>query len=396
MKKIISINCGSSSLKFQLYNMPSEEVLTSGIAERIGLDNSIFTIKVNDQKHVLNVDLQTHEVAVKLLLESLIKYNIVKDLDEIIGVGHRVVQGGTTYNKSVLVDNTVVKAVEDNSELAPLHNPANLVGYFALKEALPNVKHAFVFDTAFHQTIKESSYIYPIPYQWYSEYKVRRYGAHGTSHLYVSQRAIDLLDLKDKPSKIITCHLGNGASITAVKDGESINTSMGFTPLGGIMMGTRSGDLDPAIVSFMAKKLNKSAQDIIDLLNKNSGMLGVSGVSSDARDIQQLVDENNPRGILTQEIYVNRVINVIGGYVFQMGGVDAIVFTAGLGENDIYLRGKILNAMQEALGLSIDDDLNNTRGQELKISKDDSKVNVYVIPTDEELIIARDTYNLIN
>ncbi len=395
MSKIISVNCGSSSLKFQLFNMPSEEVLTSGIFERIGQKEGIFTIKVNGEKIVKKLPLEDHKVAVNLLLESLVELKVVDSLEEISGAGHRVVQGATKYDKSVLATEEAVKDVEDFAELAPLHNPANLVGYNAFKDALPNAKHAFVFDTAFHQTMPEESFLYPVPYTWYTDHKVRRYGAHGTSHAYVSNRAIELLNT-DKPTRIITCHLGNGASIGAIKDGKSVNTSMGFTPLAGVMMGTRSGDVDPAMVPFMAKKLNKSAQEIIDILNKESGMIGISGFSSDARDIEDASFEGNERALLTHRVYVNRIINTIGGYAMQMGGVDLIAFTAGLGENDTTIREKVIKACEEFLGLEVDYELNaKTRGKEVQLTTPNSKVQVWVIPTDEEVMIARDTYKLI-
>ena len=396
MQKIISVNCGSSSLKFQLFEMPEEKVLASGIAERIGLDTGIYTIKVNGEKHTQELEIKNHEVAVQMLLNSLIEYKIVESLDEIVGSGHRVVQGSDYFNKSVLETDETLEKVFEFAKLAPLHNKANGEGCKAFKTALPHCKNAFVFDTAFHQTMTPDVYTYAVPYDWYENHSVRRYGAHGTSHQYVSQRAAALMNKDIKDTRIITCHLGNGASITAVEKGKCVNTSMGFTPLGGIMMGTRSGDIDPAIVSYMAEELNKTAAEIVHILNKESGMHGVSGISSDARDVENAADEGNERAILTQNIYVNRVINTIGGYILQMGGVDAIVFTAGLGENDVKLRLKILDAMTRGLGLSINLEKNEQRGEELLISNSNSKVDVFVIPTNEELVIARDTYALIN
>lgn len=396
MSKIISVNCGSSSLKFQLFQMPSEEVLTSGLAERIGLEQGLFTIKVNGEKHTKELPIKNHTEAVHLLLSALVEYGVVSSLDEIAAAGHRVVQGGTLFPASVKVTSEIAKQVENLGELAPLHNPANLVGYEAFKEALPKIEHVFVFDTAFHQTMKADSYLFPVPYNWYTDHKVRRYGAHGTSHQYVANRAIELLNKDVKDTRIVTCHLGNGASITACLGGKSINTSMGFTPLGGIMMGTRSGDIDPAIIPYMKEKLNVSAQSVIDMLNKESGMLGVSGLSSDARDIEDAIKEGNERAILTRDLYVNRIINVIGGYVFQLGGVDAIVFTAGLGENDVSIREAILKRMETVLSLSIDYQLNNkSRGKEVCVSTETSKVQVWVIPTNEELVIARDTASIL-
>ena len=395
MSKVISVNAGSSSLKFQLFDMPSENVLTSGQAERIGLEEGIFTIKVNGEKFVQNLPIKDHKVAVNLLLEALIKHNIVASLDEIDAAGHRIVQGGAYFDSSVKVDEDVVSKVEELCELAPLHNPAHLICYNAFKEALPNIGHVFVFDTAFHQTMGPESYLFPVPYEWYENYKIRRYGAHGTSHQYVSQRCAQLMNKDVKDLNIITCHLGNGASITAVKNGKCINTTMGLTPLGGIMMGTRSGDLDPTVVFYMMKKLNCTPDEMDTYLNKKSGMLGVSGISSDARDVEAACENGNERAIITQELYVNRVINVIGGYVMQMGGVDAIAFTAGVGENDIKLRAKILKALTPGLGLDIDYEANNVRAKEACVSTADSKVSVWIVPTNEEVVIARDTVRIL-
>ena len=331
MTKIISVNAGSSSLKFQLFEMPSEEVLTSGIAERIGLEEGIFTIKYNGEKHTQNLPIKDHKVAVDLLLKALVEHKIVENLEEIKGAGHRIVQGGSYFDSSAVVDEDVVNKVEELSDLAPLHNPAHLIGYRAFKEALPQIGHVFVFDTAFHQTMTPESYLFPVPMEWYENYKVRRYGAHGTSHQYVSQRCAELMGKDVKDLKIITCHLGNGASITAVDGGKCINTSMGLTPLGGIMMGTRCGDIDPAIVPFVMKKTGMTPDEMDTALNKKSGMLGISGISSDARDIENAVAEGNERAILTQQLYVNRAINVIGGYYFQLGGITRrISSTAGL------------------------------------------------------------------
>lgn len=396
MSKIISVNAGSSSLKFQLYNMPEEEVLTSGVAERIGQSEGIFTIKVRGEKHVTELPIQDHKVAVELLLEALVKYGVVSSLDEIAAAGHRIVQGGSYFDQSVRVSDDVINKVEELSDLAPLHNPAHLVCYRAFCEALPKIGHVFVFDTAFHQTMSAESYMYPVPYTWYEEDKVRRYGAHGTSHQYVSARTAELIGRDLKDTRIVTCHLGNGASITAIKGGQCINTSMGFTPLGGIMMGGRCGDIDPSIVFHMMKKKGITPDQMDTILNKESGMLGISGISTDARDIEDAVHEGNPRAILTQEVYVNRVINVVGGYVMQMGGVDAIAFTAGLGENDCDLRRQILEKMQEFLGLDINYELNGKiRGKEICVSNEASKVQVWIVPTNEELVIARDTVRIL-
>lgn len=396
MSKIISVNSGSSSLKFQLFEMPDEKVLTSGQAERIGLEMGIFTIKVNGEKYTKELPIPNHKVAVDLLLEAFKEYKIVESLDEITGAGHRVVQGGSYYGESVVVDDLVVERVKELIPLAPLHNPAHLVCYEAFKEALPHLGHVFVFDTAYHQTMTEESFIFPVPYEWYTDYKVRRYGAHGTSHQYIAQRTAELMGKNVEDINVITCHLGNGASITAIKGGKCVNTSMGLSPLGGIMMGTRCGDLDPTVIYYMANQLKCTADEMEVYLNKHSGMLGVSGVSSDARDVGDAAKEGNKRAILTQEIYVNRVINVVGGYYMQLGSVDAIAFTAGLGENDTYLRGKILEALEEGMGLSIDYELNAvSRAKEIKLSKEDSKVAVYIVPTNEELVIARDTHRFL-
>ncbi len=396
MSKIISVNAGSSSLKFQLFEMPSEKVLTSGIAERIGLEEGSFTIRVDGEKHVKERKIENHTVAVQMLLDSLLEYNVVESLSEISGAGHRVVQGGSYFSNSVKADEETIKKVEDLSHLAPLHNPANLIGYRAFKEALPAIEHVFVFDTAFHQTMEPEVYMYPVPHEWYTNYQVRRYGAHGTSHQYVAARCAELMGKEVEDVKVITCHLGNGASITAVDKGKSVNTSMGFTPLGGIMMGTRCGDIDPAIVTYIQNETKMSADEINEALNKKSGMLGVSGISSDARDIENAVYAGNERAKLTYDIYVNRVINVLGGYFLQMGGVDAIAFTAGLGENDTFLRELVLKAAEEGLNLSIDYDLNKkTRGKECLVSKEGSNVQVWVVPTNEELVIARDTLSIL-
>ena len=396
MSKVIAVNSGSSSLKFQLFDMPSEKVLTSGQAERIGQDMGQFTIKVNGEKKVMKLPLPDHKAAVELLLKELVDEKIVASLDEIKGAGHRIVQGRPYFDQSVVVDADVVEKVDELGELAPLHNPAHLVCYKAFKEALPNIGHVFVFDTAFHQTMGPESYLFPVPYDWYTQYKIRRYGAHGTSHWYVNRRAAEIMNKPVESLNMITCHLGNGASITAIKGGKCINTSMGLTPLGGIMMGTRSGDIDPTVVFYMMEKLGCTPKEMDTFLNKRSGMLGVSGISSDARDIQAAVDKGDERAILTTNLYTNRVINVVGGYAMQLGHVDAMVFTAGLGENDTHTRERILKHLEEGMGLSIDYEKNaSVHGEEALISKPDSKVAVYVIPTNEELVIARDTVRLL-
>jgi len=396
MTKIISVNAGSSSLKFQLFEMPQETVLTSGIVERIGMDEGIFTIKVNNEKVTKKLTIKDHAQAVHLLMDALLEYDIVNSLDEIKGIGHRVVQGGDTYDKSCVIDDQVEQVIIDNFDLAPLHNPAGLVGYRAFKEALPAAGHVAVFDTAFHQTMGPESYLYPVPMKWYRDYKIRRYGMHGTSHQYISQRCAELMKKDPKDLKIITCHLGNGASITAVDGGKCINTSMGFTPLAGIMMGTRCGDIDPAIVCYMMKKTGMSADEMDNVLNKESGMLGVSEISSDARDIEKACEEGKEGAIIATDLYVNRIINVVGGYFAQLGGLDAIVFAGGIGENDHKIRRMVCEKLSGALGVKIDTELNaKTRGVECLLSCEDSKVAVWLIPTNEELVIARDAYRLL-
>ncbi|WP_075876193.1 acetate/propionate family kinase [Merdibacter massiliensis] len=395
MTKIISVNAGSSSLKFQLFEMPEEKVLTSGVFERIGLDEGIFTIKVNGEKKVVKEPIPDHTKAVEMLLNALVEYKIVDHLDEIKGAGHRAVHGGELFTESVKVDDEVAKKFESLSDLAPLHNPAGLVGYHAFKEALPNCIHTFVFDTAFHSTMKPDTFLYPIPYEYYEKYQIRRYGFHGTSHKYVSQRCAELMNKNVEDLKIITCHLGNGASITAVDGGKSINTSMGFTPLAGVMMGTRCGDIDPAIVTYLQKKEGLSAAEVEDIMNKHSGMLGVSGISSDGRDVEDAAKEGNERAILTESIFANRVASFIGSYYVQLGGLDAIVFTGGIGENDGNMRKRIIDRVK-VIGAQLDDAKNDgVRGVEKCLSTDDSKVAIWLIPTNEELMIARDAYRFV-
>ncbi|MGB4985130.1 MAG: acetate kinase [Erysipelotrichaceae bacterium] len=395
MAKIISVNAGSSSLKFQLFEMPQETVLTSGIVERIGLSEGIFTIKVNGEKITKTLEIKDHNVGVKLLLEALIDYKIVESLDEIKGTGHRVVQGGSYFDKSVIATEDVVEKVDSLCSLAPLHNFAHLIGLRAFKKVLPNATHVFVFDTAFHQTMEPEIFLYPIPYDYYTEHKVRKYGAHGTSHKYVAYRCAELMNKNIEDVNIITCHLGNGASLSAVKGGKCVNTSMGFTPLGGIMMGTRSGDLDPAVIGYLSEQLHVTGSEVVTMMNKRSGMLGISGISSDARDIDDAVQAGNERAILTRKMYANRIANFIGAYVMQLRRVDAIVFTAGLGENDTAVRLEVINEVKDALNIVLDEKLNAaSRGKEIKLSTDESAIEVWVVPTNEELCIARDTYNL--
>ena len=395
MSKVIAVNSGSSSLKFQLYQMPEETVLTSGQAERIGLPMGIFTINVNGEKLVKEVPIPNHDVAVKLLLDALVENHIVTDLKEIQGAGHRIVQGGPYFSHSVKVDDDVVAKVTEMIELAPLHNAAHLTCYEAFKKALPEIEHVFVFDTAFHQTMEPDSYMYAVPYEWYSEYKVRKYGAHGTSHKYVANRTAEIMGKDIKDLNLITLHLGSGASITAIKGGKCVNTSMGLSPLGGIMMGTRCGDIDPTVVYYMEKKLGCTPDDMETYLNKKSGMAGISGVSSDSRDVEAAMNEGNERAKLTYDLYVNRVINMVGGYVMQLGHVDALTFTAGLGEHAVLVREMICRKLEEGLGVKIDYELNSKCHSEAELSTPESKVKVFVVPTNEELAIIRDTVEIL-
>ncbi|MDH6365548.1 acetate kinase [Enterococcus sp. PF1-24] len=392
MSKTIAINAGSSSLKWQLYQMPTEEVVAKGIVERIGLNDSIFTIKYGEgEKYEEIIDINDHEVAVKMLLDKLIELKILASYDEITGVGHRVVHGGETYADSVVIDDEVIKNIQELAEFAPLHNPANLMGITAFKKILPEIISVAVFDTSFHATMPKHNYLYSLPIDYYNDYKVRKYGFHGTSHRYVSERAAEMLGKPLEETKIITCHLGNGASITAVEGGKSIDTSMGFTPLAGVTMGTRSGDVDPAVIPYLMEKLDVDVNGMIDILNKKSGLLGLSGISSDMRDLEANIDKEAVQ--TAYAVFTDRIRKYIGGYVTTMNGVDAIVFTAGIGENDAYVRNAVIKGMTW-FGCELDQEKNNTRGKELEISTPDSKVKVFLIPTDEELVIARDVERL--
>ncbi len=395
MSKIMAVNSGSSSLKFQLFDMPSEKVLTSGNLERIGLPMGIFGINVNGEKITKEVEIPNHQVAVDLLLKALVEYGIVKDLNEIEAAGHRIVQGGPYFSDSVKVDDDVVAKVKELIDIAPLHNAAHLTCYEAFKKALPQIEHVFVFDTAFHQTMEPDSYLFPVPYEWYEDYKVRKYGAHGTSHKYVAYKTAEIMGKDIKDLNIITLHLGSGASITAIKGGKCINTSMGLSPLGGIMMGTRCGDIDPTVVYFMEKKLNCTPSEMETYLNKKSGMAGVSGISSDSRDVEAEIKKGNKRAQLTYDLYVNRVVNVVGGYVAQLGHVDVLTFTAGLGEHATLVREMICKKLEEFLGLSIDYELNAKTHSQAELSLPDSKVKVFVVPTNEELAIVKDTVRIL-
>ncbi|MFT9599889.1 acetate kinase [Mesobacillus sp.] len=393
MSKIIAINAGSSSLKFQLFEMPSEEVITKGIVERIGLKDSIFTISVNGEKNKEVTDIPNHEVAVKILLDKLTSLGIIQSLDEIEGIGHRVVHGGEEFSDSVLITEEVLQKIEELSELAPLHNPANLTGIRAFQQVLPNVPAIAVFDTAFHQTMPENSFLYSLPYDYYKKYGIRKYGFHGTSHKYVSQRAAEMLGRPVEHLRLISCHLGNGASIAAIEGGKSIDTSMGFTPLAGVTMGTRSGNIDPALIPYIMEKTDKSADEVLDVLNKESGMLGVSGFSSDLRDIEDEAEKGNERAELALKVFADRIHKYIGSYAARMCGVDAIIFTAGIGENSSAIRARVLQGL-EFMGIYWDPALNKVRGEEAFISYPHSPVKVMVIPTDEEVMIARDVVRL--
>lgn len=393
MAKIIAINAGSSSLKFQLFEMPQEEVITKGLIERIGLKDSIFTITANGEKLQQTLDIPDHEVAVKMLLEKLTSLGIIDSLDEIEGIGHRVVHGGEEFNDSVLIIDEVLQKIEGLSELAPLHNPANVTGIKAFKRVLPNVPAVAVFDTAFHQTMPESSFLYSLPYEYYQKYGIRKYGFHGTSHKYVSQRAAEILGRPLEQLRLISCHLGNGASIAAIQGGKSIDTSMGFTPLAGVTMGTRSGNIDPALIPFIMEKTGKTAEEVLEILNKKSGMLAISGFSSDLRDIEIQASQGNQRAQLALDVFSNRIHKYIGSYAARMNGVDAIIFTAGIGENSDVIRENVLRGL-EFMGVYWDPALNKIRGKEAFISYPHSPVKVMVIPTNEEVMIARDVVRL--
>ena len=389
---VLSVNAGSSSLKFTGFRMPVEEVLISGVFERIGIDNSFYTIKINGEKIKKEKDLPNHEVAVKTLLEELVNNHVVNSLEEIGAVGHRVVHGGEKYTDSVLVDENVKNTIKELCGLAPLHNPANLMGIEVFNKILPNVKNVAVFDTAFHQTMPASAYIYPTPYEWYTEYGVRKYGFHGTSHKYVNSKISEILGRKDL--KVISCHLGNGGSITAIDSGKVLDTSLGFTPNAGLMMGTRSGDIDESIIPYVIAKTGKTLAEISNDLNKHSGFLGVSGVSSDSRDISEGIKNGNERCILAEEIYERRVVNYIASYYALLNGVDVICFAGGIGENAIDVRASIMRKLS-CFGVELNEQANNIRGEVQRISSDNSRVLCYIIPTDEELMIARDTYNIV-
>lgn len=395
MSKIIAINAGSSSLKFTLYQMPEEEAVSSGIIERIGLKDSIFTIKYGEgKKYSVTEDIDNHEIAVEKLMTQLVELGIITDFNEITGVGHRIVAGGEDFKESALIDDEALAKIEALSELAPLHNPANATGIRAFKKLLPEITSVAVFDTAFHADMPAVNYLYSIPMEYYEDFAARKYGAHGTSHRYVSERAADLLGKPLEDLKIITCHLGNGASITAVDGGKSIDTSMGFTPLAGLTMGTRSGDIDASLLPYLMNKLEiTDINEMVNILNKKSGLLGLSGVSSDMRDVETEAEAGDERSQLALDIFYNRVQKYIGQYIATMNGVDAIVFTAGIGENSAMTRQIIIDGISW-FGCDIDEERNNVRGEERIISTDAAKVQVLLIPTDEEKVILNDVIRL--
>ena len=390
--KILSVNAGSSSLKFTLFEMPEEKVLISGVFERIGISDSFYTIKLNGEKIKKEVNLENHKDAFQYLVQELLENKIIDSLRDIKGIGNRIVQGGSYFDRSVIATESVISKIDELSVLGPLHNPPAIVGIRAEQEVFKDAILTTVFDTAFHQTMPEYNYMYATPYEWESEYKIRRYGAHGTSHKYVTLKMNEILGRED--TKLITCHIGNGASISAVLNGKCLNTSMGLTPNAGLIMGSRCGDIDATIVPYMMEQANITPKEMDTILNKKSGLLGISGVSSDARDIENGIKEGNKRCILANKMYVRRIVDYIAKYYVELGGCDAIVFTAGVGENGIATRAEVLQEL-EVLGVKLDSEANNCRGKEVCITTKDSKIPVWVIPTDEELMIAKDTYDLV-
>ena len=394
--KVLVINCGSSSLKYQLIDAQTEKALAVGLCERIGIDGRLNHTPAGGEKVVINKDMPDHEVAVQMVLDELTdeKYGVISDLKEIDAIGHRVVHGGEKFASSVVINDEVMAAIEECNPLAPLHNPANLIGIRACQAIMPGVPNVAVFDTAFHQTMEPTAFMYGLPYECYEKYKVRRYGFHGTSHSFVSKRAIALAGLDPENSKVIVCHLGNGASVSAVKNGKSVDTSMGLTPLEGLVMGTRSGDIDPAIIEYLAHAMNKSLEEVMKILNKESGVYGLSGVSSDFRDLEKAADEGNKKAQLAQDVFGYRVAKYIGAYTAAMNGVDAIAFTAGLGGNNGIMREYVCSFLGY-LGVEIDKEKNSVRGEETIVSTPNSKVKVLVVPTNEELAIARETMELV-
>jgi acetate kinase len=394
--KVLVVNAGSSSIKYQVFDMTGESVLAKGLVDRVGIPGTTLEHKpAGKDEVVIKRDLPDHTEGMKLVLDVLVnpEYGCIKSMDEIGAVGHRVVHGGEDFSASVVIDDNVKKVIKDCFDIAPLHNPPNLMGIEACQALMPNVPHVAVFDTAFHQTMEPANFLYALPYEVYEKHKVRRYGFHGTSHFYVSQRAAEMLGKPYEECKIITLHMGNGASMAAIKNGKVVDTSMGFTPLEGLVMGTRSGDIDPAIVFFLMEKLGLSAQEANNYFNKKSGMLGLSGVSNDLRDILEAASSGNERAQIALEVYYNRVKGYIGKYVAKLNGCDCLVFTAGVGENGYDVREKVCEDL-DYLGIKMDVEKNKVRGKEVDVAAEDSKVRIFVIPTNEELVIARDTYNL--
>jgi len=389
--KILSVNAGSSSLKFTLFEMPEAKELISGVFEKIGLKDSFYSVKINGEKTKKETSLPSHNEAFEILMQELIENNIIEDYSEIKGIGHRVAQGGAYFDKSVLATDENVDIVKKLSQIAPLHNPAAVIGINAAKKVVPDAVQTLVFDTSFHQTMPEVNYMYAVPYEWYTKLNVRKYGFHGTSHKYVANRANEILGRTD--TKLITCHIGNGASISAVLNGKCIDTSMGLTPNAGLMMGTRSGDIDASIVSYVSECEGLTASEVNTKLNKESGLYGISGGYSDSRNIEDGINRGDERCILAQEMYVKKIVDYIAAYYVELGGCDAIIFTAGLGENSIMTRKQVLEKLA-VLGVKIDEERNNVRGVEQLITADNSKIPAYIIPTNEELMIATDTYNL--
>ncbi len=390
---ILSINAGSSSLKFTGFDMPSEKVLISGVFERIGIDGSFYTIKLNGEKIKKEVELKSHEDAVRILTEELVNYNIVKDLSEIKGVGHRVVHGGDKYADSIVIDKNVTDTIRELFHLAPLHNPANLMGIEAFQEYIPEATAVAVFDTGFPQSMPEENYLYAVPYEWYEKYGVRRYAFHGISHQYITEYMQKFLGKENV--NLITCHLGNGSTIYSIKDGKCFDTSLSFSTNSGLVMGTRSGDIDPFVVPYVMKESGMSMEEVLNTLNKKSGLLGVSGVSSDSRDIEDGIKEGNERCILAQKLFVNRIVGYIAKLCCPLKKVDAICFAGGIGENSIMTRKQIIEGLS-SLGVELDEEANNVRGEFKLITKEGSKIPCYIVPTDEEVMIARDTYKLID
>ena len=394
---ILVINCGSSSLKYQLINMDNEEVLAKGLVERIGIEGSqVKHTTTGKDEVVIKEPMSDHRKALELVLNALVdpNYGAIKSMGEIGAVGHRVVHGGEKFASSIVIDDEVMDALHDSIDLAPLHNPPNIMGIEACKELMPDTPMVGVFDTAFHQTIPMANYIYPLPYELYEKYGIRKYGFHGTSHKYVALRAAEILDKDIKDLNIISCHLGNGASVCAIQGGKSVETSMGFTPLEGLAMGTRSGDLDPAIIPFIMEKENLTFDEVNELFNKQSGVLGISGISSDFRDLEEAASEGNKRAQLALDVFANRVKKYIGAYTAIMCDVDALIFTAGIGENSVYIREKICEGL-ECIGVMLDKERNQVRGKESIVSRSIISTAIIVIPTNEELMIAKDTLELV-